>query len=43
MDVTNYAFWAVAGYTASAAVASIGAVGVTIVAVQVARLFRKES
>lgn len=38
--VLDYAFWAVAGYTAVAVVASLAAIGATIVAVQLTRLMK---
>jgi hypothetical protein len=36
----DYAFWAVAGYTAVALIGALAAIGATIVAVQIARLMK---
>lgn len=38
--LSDYAFWAVAGYTVSAVIATAAAVGVTLVAVQLSRLVK---
>ncbi len=40
MMLTEYAFWAAAGYTACAVIGSLAALAVTVAAVQLSRLVK---